>query len=134
MEAVLREYGLWRSHIPFLGDLAEMGRAYRRPGAFLVVTAGGRVVGCGGLSPSTAKKASLQRMYLLKPYRGRGLGRRVLDRLLARARASKLRFVTLETAPRLKDAVALYERSGFRRIKSLATDCCSVKMRLSLPG
>lgn len=132
VEAVLREHGLWRSHIPFMSDLEDVARAYRRPGDFLVVEAGRRIVGSGGVLPCGRGRGSLQRMYLLKAWRGRGLGRAVLERLLASSRERGLKELTLETAPRLKPAIALYRAYGFSRIRSLATDCCSVKMRLRL--
>lgn len=131
VEAVLREHGLWRSHIPYMGDLEDPRRSYARPGGFLVAVSGGRIVGCGGISPR-GSRGSLQRMYLLKPWRGLGLGRRILEKLLASSRRRGLEALTLETAPRLKAAIALYRGYGFKRVKSQAGDCCSVKMRLRL--
>jgi putative acetyltransferase len=64
-------------------------------------------------------------MYLARPARGRGCGRRLLEHALARAAALGFTRVVLETASVLREAVALYERSGFRPYVSehLAARC-----------
>lgn len=124
VETVLREHGLWASHKPGLDDLLRPRAVYA---ALLVVEAGGRVVGCGGLT----KDGAVQRMYLLKPWRGRGLGAALLTALIARARKRGLTRLRLETAPRLKAAIALYRSFGFEQT-AIGSDCCSVKMSLPL--
>lgn len=124
VEEVLREHGLWGSHKTQLGDLEAPRRHYL---AFLIVEAGGKAVGCGGLTPS----GFIQRMYLLEKWRGRGLGRKLLQKLRARARKAGLKTLRLETAPRLKTAIALYRSAGFFQAAT-GPDCCSVKMKFHL--
>ena len=73
----------------------------------------GAIVGTVGLCPMGHATAELRKMYLLGSCRGQGLGRRMLEHALERAKALGFRKVTLETASVLKEAIALYERHGF---------------------
>ena len=60
--------------------------------------------------------AEIKRMYVRPAFRGRGLGRLMLEHLVAHARAQGLSVVRLETGIHQREAIALYESSGFRRI------------------
>ena len=65
--------------------------------------------------------------------RGRGLGRRLLDHSLARARVLGFRVVVLQTATILGDAIALYRRAGFRPYEPAhRVPRCDVALRLDL--
>jgi len=115
--AVLAEYGLRPDPAGTDADLADIERNYfTRGGDFVVLTdAAGAIVGSCGLHPLADGTVELRKMYLARTLRGRGQGRRLLDWALARARALGFRRMTLETASALKEAIALYERHGFRR-------------------
>jgi len=52
-------------------------------------------------------------MYLHKAYRGRGLGRLLMEDALSQARQLGFTKIVLETASVLKEAVALYKSYGF---------------------
>ena len=56
-------------------------------------------------------------MYIEKAARGLGLGRRLLDDLLAAARRGGFREVWLKTNSVLTEAIALYERNGFQPVE-----------------
>ena len=59
----------------------------------------------------------MKRLYLRPPYRGKGLGRALADRIITEARQigyQRLRLDTVE--PVMKDAVAMYRKLGFREI------------------
>jgi putative acetyltransferase len=53
-------------------------------------------------------------MYIEKPARGLGLGKRLVEDLLAAARRSGFREVWLKTNSVLIEAIALYQKYGFR--------------------
>ena len=55
----------------------------------------------------------VKRMYVDETVRGRGVGRRLLDRLEAEARAAGLAALRLETGARSQAAVGLYREAGF---------------------
>lgn len=113
--SVLAEYGLPSDPEGIDADLADVVSGYRdRGGSFRVLSdADGAIVGCGGLYPVTEKEAEIRKMYFLPPARGLGLGRRLLDDLIALATERGFERVVIETASVLKEAVSLYRRRGF---------------------
>ena len=72
------------------------------------------VVGSVGLYPIDRPTCELRKMYLHSAFRGKGLGRHLLDHALKRAKELGFSRVTLETASVLKEAIALYQSYGFR--------------------
>ncbi|MBI1731472.1 MAG: GNAT family N-acetyltransferase [Gammaproteobacteria bacterium] len=112
----LREYGLTPNIDGTDADLKDLHEFYvRRGGVFRIVTdAHGNIVGCGGLLPMENDDVELRKMYLTPAVRGKGLGRRLLEDLLAMARSRGHRRVVLDTASVLKEAIALYRSRGFQ--------------------
>ena len=86
--------------------------------AFVIATVGGRPVACGAYRPLEEPIAEIKRMYVEPSYRGRGLGRRVLADLEARARRDGYAVVRLETGSAQPEAIHLYESVGYRRIEN----------------
>jgi len=86
-------------------------------GAFIVAYLGGAAVGCGGLRPLAPGVAEIKRMFVAAPARGRGVGRRLLHALEARAAAAGHTRVLLLTTPMLGEASALYAAEGYREIE-----------------
>lgn len=113
---VLREYGLEPDPEETDADLNDLEASYlSRGGTFDVLEAAdGRIAGSVGLYPLEPGVCELRKMYLATDARGRGQGRRLLDHALAAARARGFRRVILETASVLNEAIALYQRYGFR--------------------
>jgi len=70
----------------------------------------------GGVMIVGSEYAEIKRMYVRPAFRGRGLGRLMLEHLVAHARAQGLGVVRLETAIHQRETIALYESGGFRRI------------------
>lgn len=85
-------------------------------GVFYLVERDGALVGMGGIRRLDDTTAEIKRMYVRESARGTGLGRAILDRLLADADAFGYRRVHLDSAPFMTDAHRLYARAGF-------TDC-----------
>ena len=110
---VLSEMG---ANDPDLNDL-ELGY-FGCGGHFEVVEdAAGRIVGCAGLYPLSPHRVELCKMYLEKPARGRGLGKRLVENLLAAARRGGFREVWLETNSVLTEAITLYRKYGFEPVE-----------------
>ncbi len=116
VSAVLVEYGLRPDPAGVDADLRDIPASYTaRGGDFAVLTdKSGALVGTCGLYPLADGAVELRKMYLAKAVRGRGQGRRLLDWALARARELGFKRMTLETAGVLKEAIALYEKNGFK--------------------
>ena len=86
-------------------------------GDFLVMRAEADVVACGGLQPHTARIGEIKRMWVDPEWRGCGLAARLLEALEARAAELGYREVYLDTNATLTEAIAMYERAGYRRIE-----------------
>jgi putative acetyltransferase len=85
-------------------------------GEYFVAEKGGQLLGGGGIFPTAALPAGtceLVKMYLAPDARGMGLGRLMINRCLAAAKAKGFTQVYLETMPELKQAVKVYEKFGF---------------------
>ena len=88
---------------------------------FFVVRVDGAPAGCGGILLVGAEESGgepygeVKRMYVRPAFRGLGIGRLVLERLLAHARDAGLALVRLETGIDQTEAIGLYESVGFRR-------------------
>jgi putative acetyltransferase len=91
-------------------------------GAFVVAWLDGEPAGCGAvrmLSDAGAEGgavAELKRMYVRPFLRGRGLSRRILSELEARAATLGATRVVLETGIYQPAAIALYESSSYAKI------------------
>ena len=122
---ILHEYGLTENPHDTDADLFDIEASYRaRGGMFdVLVNDAGTIVGCVGLYALSDTCCELRKMYLDKAARGGGLGRRLLDHALARARELGFTRVELETAAVLKEAIGLYESYGFTPIQN--THVCS---------
>lgn len=83
---------------------------------FLLARVGGVAVGCGAFRPLEEGVAEIKRMYVEPEYRGRGIARRLLAELEARARRHGYAAVRLETGTAQPEAIRLYESAGYRRI------------------
>lgn len=121
IRAVMPEFGAsgagFAIHDP---EVDAMSRAYAPPRAgYFVVEEAGRVLGGGGFAPllgGPADTCELKKMYFLPALRGRGLGRALLERALAGARAAGYRRCYLETFHTMHAARRLYEAAGFTRL------------------
>ena len=113
---VLREHGLAPDPTTTDSDLSDLDAAYVRPGGLfeVVVDGTGEVVGTVGLLPLEDGRCGLRKLYVAKEHRGRGLGKRLVEYALEKAKALGFRRVELETAGVLEVAKKLYESFGFR--------------------
>ena len=119
LDAVARERR-WLAMLaaPSLDEVHDFLERQRRLGMVqLVAAAGARIVGWCDVIPKPIegfRHSSDLGMGLLAEYRGRGLGRALLEGTLERARAAGLLRVELEVYASNAVAIALYERCGFR--------------------
>jgi DNA-binding MarR family transcriptional regulator/GNAT superfamily N-acetyltransferase len=86
-------------------------------GVLLVARLRGQPVGCGALKFHRKAPAELKRMWIAPSARGVGLGARLLRELEDRARAARVRVIRLETNRALREAIALYRRSGYAEVE-----------------
>ena len=83
--------------------------------AFFVARIDAKPAGCGGVQIFGNQYAELKRMYVRPQFRGRGVGKLILERLAAHARQHGVGLLRLETGVYQAAALRLYESCGFRR-------------------
>jgi GNAT superfamily N-acetyltransferase len=74
-------------------------------------------VGLGGLKPVSLEIAEIKRMYVRPSARGRGIGRALVNKLLADARTLDFRVARLESAAFMSASHALYRSVGFTEVE-----------------
>ena len=99
-------------------ELAGLPGDYAPPqGRLLLAEYEGKLAGCVALRKLEDGICEMKRLYLRPPFRGKGLGRVLAERLIADAREVGYRYMRLDTVePVMKDAVGMYRRLGFREI------------------
>ncbi|HEY3139886.1 MAG TPA: GNAT family N-acetyltransferase [Acidimicrobiales bacterium] len=97
-------------------DLRDITRSYGH-GRTVVALVDGTVVGTGTVVPvdgdSAIVTAEIVRMAVAKLWRRSGIGRRIVDELVATAASWGFPKVTLETTSTWPDAMAFYQSCGF---------------------
>jgi ribosomal protein S18 acetylase RimI-like enzyme len=83
---------------------------------FFVARDDGRPAGCGGVLLVGREYAEIKRMYVRPEFRGRRIGRLMLDHLIEHARQRGFTTIRLETGIHQQEALGLYEGRGFRKI------------------
>ena len=86
-------------------------------GAFVIMTSDESVIGCGGVQRIDDDTAEIKRMWVHVDWRALGLGRRLLAYLEGQAAELGRSRVILDTNERLREAIAMYEHSGYRPIE-----------------
>ncbi len=101
----------------FAEELAGLPGAYAPPrGCLLIATHGTSPVGCAALRALAGDDAigEVKRLYVQPRGRGTGLGRRLAQAVIERARAIGYRGHRLDTLADMTQARALYTSLGFR--------------------
>ena len=84
--------------------------------AFFLIRDAGAPAGCGGIQLHGRDYGEIKRMYVRPQFRGLGFGKSMLGHLADYARNHGIRRLRLETGIHQHEAIALYERMGFRSI------------------
>jgi GNAT superfamily N-acetyltransferase len=87
-------------------------------GLFLLARLRNEPIGCGALRFHGDGPADIKRMWIAPSARGIGLGRRLLHELEQHAREAGVSVVRLETNRALREAIALYRRSGYVEVEA----------------
>ena len=104
-------------------DAARMPGPYAPPrGGIWIADVNGTGVGCVALRPMTAHVAEVKRMFVAAEWRGKGLGRALLETLVAGARSRGYTNLRLGTLADMAAARGLYESVGFRPIERYRAD------------
>lgn len=96
-----------------VGALDKLCEGTPPNGVFYLARVDGAPAGMGGLRRVNDGIGEIKRIYVPETMRGGGLGARILERLMADARAFGYRELVLDTGPFMTSAHRLYEAVGF---------------------
>ena len=98
----------------FADELAGLSGKYSPPaGGLWLPISDGAVVGCVALRQHTEFECEMKRLYVRPTFRGTGLGRVLVERVLAEAARTGYRRILLDTLPTIAWAIQLYRSLGF---------------------
>ena len=96
---------------------ANAGELILPAGVMLVAYLSSEPVGCGALKFHNDGIAELKRMWVSPSFRGRGMGKKLLQALEDSAREAGAKIIHLETNKSLVEAKELYRRAGYQEVK-----------------
>jgi putative acetyltransferase len=123
----LKEYNLPLYLETMDSDLCDIDSNYHFCGGIFDVLEnnGGEIIGCVGIRPVDKFACELRRMYLHSSFRGKGLGKYLLNHVISEAKKLGFSRIILETASVLKEAISLYRKFGFKLYKTNhLSKCC----------
>jgi putative acetyltransferase len=113
-----KELGFTPCFQNFEQELADLPGKYTPPtGRLLVALVDGRVAGAVAFRGLDGEACEAKRLYVAAEYRGSGIARALMARVMEEARAAGYRRMVGDTMPVMKQALAMYDRMGFRRIE-----------------
>ncbi len=98
-------------------ELGDLRRKYGgSAGAMFVAYVDGRPAGSIAITRNDDESCEVKRLYVRPEFRGRHLGKVLLDRAIEEARRLGYRFMRLDTFPFMEGAIRMYEQYGFERV------------------
>jgi putative acetyltransferase len=121
IRTVFREFGIDRPGTVYYDPTTDgLYELFRIEGSvYWIAWVDGIMAGGCGIYPTGGLPsgcAELVKFYLLPEYRGKGIGRALMERCFDSARRMGYRQLYLESLPELSKAVSMYVKSGFRHI------------------
>ncbi|MGQ0827165.1 MAG: GNAT family N-acetyltransferase [Bacteroidota bacterium] len=118
IKSVFEEHGLNKPGTAYYDDcLKIMSVFYSVPGSiYYVGIVNEKIIGGAGVYPTKGLPngtCELIKMYLLPEARGKGVGKVLVNKCIEFAKTQGYKKMYLETMPEFKNAVRMYERSGF---------------------
>ena len=103
----------------FEHELAELPGDYAPPaGRLLMAMDDRKPAGCVALRKIEGTTCEMKRLYVRPAFRGKGVGKSLVNAILSEARAAGYERMRLDTLPEMKEAITLYQSLGFLPTKA----------------
>jgi len=101
----------------FDDELTELPGEYAPPkGQILLAREDDWPIGCVALREFQENVCEMKRLYVRDEFKGKGIGKTLIVRLIDEARHLGYRKMVLDTLPYMKQAIHLYQAFGFKEI------------------
>ena len=110
---ILEEFG-FKLNQKLDRDLYNIENEYLK---FFIVRNPQNIVGCIGIKKLSDKTAKFKRLYVALEYRGRGLGKKLIQKSIDFCLRNNFRKIISDTTKRNKAAIKLFQNFGFQKIK-----------------
>jgi putative acetyltransferase len=123
IRTVFREFGIDRPGTVYFDPTTDtLFELFKTPGSvYWIAEVDGAMAGGCGIFPTPGLPdgcAELVKFYLLPRWRGKGIGKALMEKCFESATQMGYRQLYLESLPELSKAVSMYIKSGFRHIPS----------------
>ena len=95
----------------------SLNRYFPPEGRLFLCKYDNHIVGTASMRNIGDKIGEIKRMYVQPEYRGKGIGRTLLERLIKEAQNLQYSKIRLDTGPFMQKAIGLYHSVGFRNIE-----------------
>jgi putative acetyltransferase len=123
IRSVFREFNIARPGTVYFDPTTDnLYKLFSIPGSeYWIAEDEGTIIGGCGVYPTPGLPdgcAELVKLYLFPSYRGKGIGRMLMEKTFKSALKFGFRQLYLESLPELGRALSLYEKAGFKMISA----------------
>lgn len=98
-------------------EIRHLEKKYGLPdGRLYLAYCGGKPAGCIGLRKLDEENCEMKRLYVRPEFRGKRIGRRLVEQIISDAGEIGYDHMLLDTLPFLESAIRMYKRYGFYEI------------------
>jgi putative acetyltransferase len=121
IRTVFREFKIDRPGTVYFDPTTDdLYTLFRKPGSeYWIAEENGTIIGGCGIYPTSGLSngcSELVKFYLSASYRGKGIGRQLMEKSIESAKKLGYKQLYLESLPEFGKAIGMYEMAGFKRI------------------
>lgn len=103
----------------FKEEISDLSLQYSEPtGSIILACENSIPIGCIGLRKLTDDTCEMKRLYLKNEARGKGIGRKLAEKVIAKAIEFGYKKMKLDTIETMKEAISLYKSMGLKEVSA----------------